>query len=213
LTKPGSSQFAFILVLPGRATRTILWSRGSAAELAPEEIPPGLVEGARLLHLDGLMAQASLAAARQARAARVPVVLDMGTLRPQFEPLARLTDHLLVSEPLATAFAPGAGLEEALARLHGLGPAVAAVTLGSRGCLAFDGRAYHRQPAFDVPVQDTTGAGDAFHGGYIAGLLDGLPLPGRLRLAAAVAALACAALGGRTGLPDRTRLEEFLEGR
>jgi len=61
-----------------------------------------------------------------------------------------------------------------------------------------------------VCVVDTTGAGDAFHGGYIAALLEGLDLPERLRFAAATAALNCRALGGQQSLPTREEVDALL---
>lgn len=52
-------------------------------------------------------------------------------------------------------------------------------------------------------VVDTTGAGDAFVGGLLYGLCNGIPPPRMLALAAAVAAAKCTALGARAGLPHR----------
>ena len=59
-------------------------------------------------------------------------------------------------------------------RLEEFRPEAATVTLGDRGSMtSSDGELFH-QPAFDVDVVDTTGAGDVFHGGYIYGLLQGV---------------------------------------
>jgi sugar/nucleoside kinase (ribokinase family) len=68
-----------------------------------------------------------------------------------------------------------------------------------------------RAPAYRVAARDTTGAGDAFHAGFIWGLLEGLEAEGVLRAAAAAAALNCRALGAQGGLPDRGGLVAFLE--
>jgi sugar/nucleoside kinase (ribokinase family) len=65
-------------------------------------------------------------------------------------------------------------------------------------------------PAFRVAAVDTTGAGDAFHAGYAHALGAGAELPEALRSGCAVAALACTALGGRAGLPDRAALGRLL---
>jgi sugar/nucleoside kinase (ribokinase family) len=58
--------------------------------------------------------------------------------------------------------------------------------------------------------RDTTGAGDAFHGGFLYGLLRGLDVETTLRIANATAALKCRSLGARTSLPTRAELDEFL---
>ncbi|MBW1712629.1 MAG: sugar kinase [Deltaproteobacteria bacterium] len=206
----GGSQFAFILANPSRASRTIFWTRGSAGALQPKDLPAGLIKEARVLHLDGLMAEASLAAARLARQAKTAVVVDAGTLRPHSLKLAALVDHLLVSEVFAQAFAPGLPAEETVRKLKGLGPQTAVVSLGARGAVGWDGRSLVRWPAYRVEAIDTTGAGDAFHGGYIHALLAGWDLKDRLRWASAVAALNCTALGGRTALPDQETVREFI---
>ena len=69
-------------------------------------------------------------------------------------------------------------------------------------------------PAFPVPngCRDTTGSGDAFHGGFLYGLLGGQDIETSLKLANAVAALKCRQLGARTGLPTRKELEDFIGG-
>ena len=59
-------------------------------------------------------------------------------------------------------------------------------------------------------VVDTTGAGDAFIGSMLVGLMNGMSKTDSLRLAATVAALKCTALGARPGLPHRDALEGLL---
>jgi sugar/nucleoside kinase (ribokinase family) len=59
--------------------------------------------------------------------------------------------------------------------------------------------------------RDTTGAGDAFRGGFLHGLLRGEDIETSLRLANATAALKCRDLGARTALPNSTELDEFLK--
>src|SRR5260221_599791 len=68
--------------------------------------------------------------------------------------------------------------------------------------------------AFEVPggCRDTTGAGDAFHGGFIYGMLSGEDLETCMRLGNAVAALKCRSLGARAALPTVDELKEFLRG-
>ena len=87
------------------------------------------------------------------------------------------------------------------------------VTLGERGSLTRAGGREIRMPASRVPVVDTTGAGDAFRGGFIAGWLragDAAELEDLMRWASATAALKCRALGARTALPDRHEVEGLL---
>jgi len=59
-------------------------------------------------------------------------------------------------------------------------------------------------------VVDTTGAGDAYHGGFMAALLEDWEAPRMARFAAAVGSLNCRAIGGRTALPTRAEVDTFL---
>jgi len=207
----GSSQFACIAVEPQGGTRNIFWTRGSAAALAPTEFPVELIAGARLLHLDGLQLEASLAAATLARQRGVVTVLDGGTLRPGMEKLLPLIDHLVVSERFAHQFAPDTSIAVTIDRLLAWGAQAVTVTLGARGCLGRSaGEPLLQFPAFAVPVVDTTGCGDVFHGGYLFGLLQGWELPERLRFASACAALKTRALGGRTAIPRYSEVMAWL---
>jgi len=62
-----------------------------------------------------------------------------------------------------------------------------------------DGR-IRRFRAHRVAVRDTTGAGDAFHGAFAAGLAHGLDLEAAIALAARAAAVCCTALGATSEL-------------
>ncbi len=205
-----TSQFSFILANPHRSTRTIHWTRATGPAFQTGRLPKKLIAGAKVLHLDGLDQDNSLAAARIARQAGVKVVLDMGTLRSRSSELIGYGDHVIASEVFKEAFAPGTDPEEAVRRLHDLGPETAVITLGKAGSMGFCGQEMIFQPSFPVRAVDTTGAGDAFHGGYIQALLEGADLKERMRFAAAVAALNCTALGGRTALPSRSSVDLFL---
>jgi sulfofructose kinase len=89
------------------------------------------------------------------------------------------------------------------------------VTLGEGGSLALcDGREI-RTPAFAVDCVDSTGAGDAFRGGFAAGclLMPDADVEDILNYANAVAALNCRALGARGGLPTSAEVEQLLFAR
>lgn len=206
-----SSQFAFIAVEEASARRNIFWHRGSARPLTAAEVSPELIENSRILHLDGLQHEASMAAARIARRGGVATVLDGGTLRDGSLELLPLIDHPVVSEKFARQLAGSDDPLDALPRLLECGAVAATVTLGEGGSWSRTraGESFH-QPAFAVEAVDTTGCGDVFHGGYIYGLLRSWPLRRAVRFAAACAALKTRALGGRTAIPRLEEVEGFL---
>jgi sulfofructose kinase len=142
----------------------------------------------------------------------VPTVLDadLGG-REALPELLELVDYAVFSAPALHELARGQSDADALKHVLRHGLRHAGVTLGPRGYLWVerDGRTGH-QPAFQVDVVDTTGAGDAFHGAFALGVAEGLPTDELVRRAAAVAALKCTRLGSRAGLPTRSELELFV---
>lgn len=214
LTQKGrASQFALVIVQreggrEERGGRTILWRRG--VSLAPGDVREDIVRAGRSLHLDGHHVEAEILAARWAREEDAPVSLDLERAPEGVEALIGLADYVVAAEDAPALITGASDRREALRLLHGMGPKVAGVTLGARGALAYDGRRFYESPGFRVNVLDTTGAGDAFHGGFLYGVLRRMGIEDALRFANAVAAMSCAALGGRAGLPRLGEVEAFL---
>ena len=57
---------------------------------------------------------------------------------------------------------------------------------------------------------DTTGAGDVFHGAFAYAFIQGWEINKVLEFASATAAIKCMQLGGRTGIPSLSEVNEFL---
>ena len=208
-----ASQSAIIIVQQEgdgeeKGSRTILWRR--EVSLAPGDVNEEIVRAGRALHLDGHHVEAEIAAARWARGEGAPVFLDAERAPEGIEDLISLTDYLIAAEDFPALLTGVSDHHEALRRLHAMGPKAVGVTLGARGALAYDGARFYEAPGFRVDVLDTTGAGDAFHGGFLYGVLRKMGLEDTLRFANAVAAMNCTALGGRAALPRLSEVEAFL---
>jgi sugar/nucleoside kinase (ribokinase family) len=176
--------------------------RPAALTLRVDELDPALVTGARVLHLDGYDADAARTAATWARAAGVPVVVDVDTGVDDVERLLALTDAVIVSREFACLLTGAADADAALAALVASTRApLVAVTLGAEGVVATTAAGTVRVPAHAVDAVDTTGAGDVFRAGFIYGLLHGWALAPTLRFANAAAGLKCTRVGGRPGIP------------
>jgi len=166
------------------------------------------VSAARVVHLDATSLPASLAAARAAREVGAMVSLDLdGVPGPELDALLALTDLCVFSaglEPPESAI---------LTRLQSrLAPgALCGYTAGMRGSgiLSATGERFD-QPAFEVPVVDTTACGDTFRAGLVLALLNGDDLPRALETASAAAALKCRDIG-RAGCPTLAGLNTFLK--
>jgi sugar/nucleoside kinase (ribokinase family) len=103
---------------------------------------------------------------------------------------------------------------EALVELKNrYGCALVGMTIGANGAVLYHEGRFIESPGFEAPggCRDTTGAGDAFHAGFLYGFLTGEDLETSLKLGNAVAAIKCSALGARTALPTKSELDKFLK--
>lgn len=206
--------FSIILVDRERKTRTILWSRPPALDLAPSDIQPSLVCAGRVLLVDCHDTEASTTAARYARAAGIPTLIDVEYVRPGIEDLLAQIDIIITSEgfPFELTGCESAGRSLRAIR-DAYRPAMVCMTLGKEGSLALVGDAEIRTHGFRVPVVDTTGSGDVFRGGFIAGWIHGgnsTSAADVLRYANAAAALKCRELGARQAIPTSREIDTLL---
>ena len=209
-----SAQPVSVIFVDNQGRRTVLWSRPQAADLTADGIDPKVVTSGRILLADAHQSEAATCAARCARAAGIPTVLDIDATGPGRDALLRETDIIITSAAFPEACTGSSGLGAALRALaRRLRPRLVCTTLGREGSLALvDGREV-RTAGFDVPVVDSTGAGDAFRGGFIAGWLASdaaAQVETVLTYANAVAALACRRVGARSGLPTREELASLV---
>ena len=205
-----------ILVDQASARRSILCHpRVQATDLALDADDRAYIQSARVLHLDGQFMPAAIQAARWARAAGVKVCFDGNHPRPGVTELLPLVDWLVVAEAFPAAYTGLADPDAAAQALLAEGAAVLVVTQGARGCRVWAADSPVMEeglhvPGFAVDAVDTTGAGDAFHGGFLYAMLQGWDLARVATFANAVAAINCRTLGGRRGLPTRDEVAALL---
>ena len=214
---PGTTnQFAIILVDARTGARTILWDRHPGLTLSPAEVPQDAVTSARLLIVDCHEPDAATQAARYAKGAASPTVVDVEMAGPGILDLLQQIDCVICAEGFPAAFTGHADLGRALEALarESRAPFIC-VTLGAEGSLALCGGREIRTPAFPVHCIDSTGAGDVFRGAFVAGCLhapDG-DIEEVLEYANAAAALNCRGLGARGALPGADEVEQLLLAR
>jgi sugar/nucleoside kinase (ribokinase family) len=211
VVEEAETQTAFIIVDQASGERTIIWNRDDRLTIGEDEVERDAVTSGRVLHLDGHNVMASIRAAQYAKEAGVPTVLDIDNIYPEADRLLPLIDFIVSSSSFPERMTGEPDLRAALKKLAArTGSIFVAATLGSEGVLAYSQGEYVHSPAFKIECRDTTGAGDAFHGGFIYGLLAGLGVEETLRFANAVAGLKCRALGARTALPTRAEVDSLL---
>ncbi len=206
-----ATNVCLILVEEGSGRRAMLCHQGvSAGDLVLDGADRAAVQGARVLHLDGQFLPAAVEAARWMRQAGGKVCFDGNHPRPGLDELLPLVDWLVVAESFPARYTGQADPEVAARDLLALGPELVVVTEGEKGCRVWTARERFDVPAFSVAVVDTTGAGDAFHGAWIYGMLQGWDLRRVASFANAVAGLNCGTLGGQRGLPGPARVEALV---
>ena len=211
---PGATnQFSLIVVDARSGARTIMWDRHPDLAMRRSEVPADAVTSGRVLLVDCHDTEASTQAARLARAAGIRTVVDVERVRPGIGDLLQQIDVIIAAADFPTELT-GEPTGAALATMaREFRAPLICVTLGEDGSLAlWEGREI-RTRAFRVPVIDTTGAGDVFRGGFIAGWLaaeGAADLEEILTYANAVAALKCRALGARQGIPTAEEVAGLL---
>ena len=101
--------------------------------------------------------------------------------------------------------------EEKLAeQLHSLGCRNVIITLGAAGSLLFDGEKTVRFGSYEIRAVDSTGAGDAFNAGLVAGLYEGKGIEEAIRFASAVAARSCTMTDTVPSYGTRAEIEDFI---
>ncbi len=207
----------------------IVVALGANAVLAKRDIDLRLIAAARVVvtQLESNLATTAHVLQAAAKAGAL-AVLNPAPMRPDFD--VRLLRHVDILIPNETEFTtlvnrlPATGRTDFTegelatlppAALHALcgrlGVPVVIVTLGSRGCLVSRASGYTLIPAHRVKAVDTTGAGDAFVGGFAAGLVRfGGDLEEAARFGTAVAALSVTRFGTAPAMPTARQIDVFL---
>lgn len=207
------TQIAFIIIDGRSGERTIIWDRDDRLAYKPDEAPLRLAEQGRVLHVDAHDPPACVRMAAAARAAGTLVSADIDNIYDGLPELLPLIDILIASKEFPHRLTGINDIRASLVELKSrYGCSLVGMTMGQDGAIVYCHGQFIRAPAYEVPggCRDTTGAGDAFRGGFLYGLLTGEDIETSLKFANGVAGLKCRALGARTSLPSRTELDHFV---
>jgi len=212
----------YIVVTPD-GERTILGYRGANVLTQADQIKADYIRQSRFFHLSGyaLLSEpqrsAAFLALEMACRYGLTVTLDPGMTisreaRDAMRALLPTVDILLPNLPEARDLSGHHTPEDCVRALLEAGVRTVALKLGRKGCLiAEDGR-LERIPGFRIQARDSTGAGDSFAAGFIAGLLGGLDLSGAAVLGNALGAMSTAQVGAATVFPKAREVLDLLQG-
>ncbi len=213
---------ATMLPIRPNGQRPALHVIGANAKLSLDHIDWDLIAAAKHVHVGGTTLMASLDGAptaellKRSRGLGAITSLDLismpgtdydellGQCYPHLDYLLPNDEDVLI---LTGADSLDAGVEALLDR----GVGAAAVTLGEAGTrLAPRGEDPYTVPTHAVNVIDTTGCGDAFSAGFIAGLVEGRTPLDAVRIGNGAGACVATGLGSDAGLTTRAALDEFI---
>ena len=203
-------------------------SGSAASRLRPQDLPRGLIEGTKVLHLSGISLAISTqacdtayAAIELARQAGAKVSFDTN-LRLKLWPIDRaravMSDVLRrcdIALPSYDDIVAITGLTEPEAIVdHCLtqGAGVVALKLGAQGAIVADGRQRHRIAPHPCHALDATGAGDTFGGAFVARLVAGDAIAAAGHYAAVAAALSTEGYGAVEPIPVAAAVRAAMAG-
>jgi sulfofructose kinase len=210
---PGSASSVSAVIVDARGERMIVNHLDPSLPVDAAWLPSAGSVGARVVLADTRWPEGSLAALVAARDAGLPAVLDADRPVPADGALLRAASHVAFSSD-ALADLTGIGdTRRALAEIARGLQGWCCVTAGGDGVYSYVAGEIRQDRAFDVPVVDTLGAGDVWHGAFALALAEGLRETDAIRFASAAAALKVQRSGGRAGVPTRAELDDFLAAR
>lgn len=211
---------AFIFIEDGTGDNAIIISPGAAAEIGPEDLDAhaGLISEAAVFVTQ--LEQPLVAAVRGleiARANGVATILNPAPAQPLDDDILRLCDYITPNETEIAELTgmPVAGVDgarEAAERLLARGVGAVVVTLGEKGALLHGhGRSVVVPAVSAGPVVETTGAGDAFNGGFATALARGEDADIAVRYGCATAGVSVTRAGAARSMPSREEVEALLK--
>lgn len=195
---------------------------GSSLTITPEEIAScqSLIKQAKVVLLQLEVAyEANLAVAKMAADSPAVLILNTAPMSQGVpDELLALADFVTPNETEASVLSgvPIASLadaEKAAQVILDKGVGNVIITMGSQGAYFKNAEESFLVPALPVAAVDTTGAGDAFHGGFAAALADGKSVREAMAYGTAVAALSVTRVGAAAAMPSRAETEAFLASR
>lgn len=227
LVRPDQSTGIYFVTHGPNGHEFSYYRAGSAASrLTPHDLPEGLIERARILHVSGISQAISTTAcdlvfAAMARARNAGRKISYDTnLRLRLWPLERARAVIHAAVAMSQIALPGLDDARQLTALEtpdaicdfylGLGVEIVALTLGKDGTMVATKAEKRHIPSRVVNAVDATGAGDTFDGAFLAEVLKSGDPFAAAAYANAAAALSTQGYGAVAPIPHRQAVEAFI---
>lgn len=212
-----------VAVVDQQGERTFYSYRGVGSWTAYGDIPLALIQPGDCLHLSGYSFQdaysktTACAFIAEAKAKGARIALDPSfhfarEFRTNYAALVGDLDFIFPNREEACLMSGTADPYAAAAVIRSWGPKTVVVKMGNAGCIIADNQGTLHIPGYPAPeVVDTTGAGDAFCGGFLTACLWGLDLAAAAKVGHVAAVCVIGQLGGHTSAPSLATLLQRLE--
>jgi ribokinase len=210
---------AYIFVESGTGNNAIIVSPGVARTISPTDIEArGELIGSASVFVTQLEQpmEAAVRALQIAKEGGARTVLNPAPADTLPGGMLALCDFVTPNESEAEALVgrPVVSVDDARAAaklLRDQGAGAAIITLGEQGALYDDGIVSEHVPAFNAgPVVETTGAGDAFNGGFAVAIAEGRDPVEAVRFGCATASLSVTRAGTAPSMPTRAEIDALL---
>ncbi len=210
---------AFIFVSTETGNNAIIVESGAAAKLSPADVAAAeqAIAGSKVLVTQFEQpVETAIAGLTLARKHGVITILNPAPALPVDDAIYALCDYVTPNETEAATLTGLRVETEADALLAAKefvrrGAKNALITLGEKGALLHGEAGTHMVPAFRVEkVVETTGAGDAFNGGFAVALAEGQSPVDAIRFGCATAGLSVQKPGTAPSMPTRAEIEAML---
>ncbi len=144
---------------------------------------------------------------------KVVVDMEVSTLKDTdaAKVMLRHADIIFTSEEGIRVVTGSSTAEEGVEEILSLGPEIVVLTWGSEGAEVFTPKERYSTAVYDVPVKDSTGAGDCFHAAFLYGILADWNFQHCLDFASAASAILVQKIGARGGLPTLLEVQNFMK--
>ena len=221
--KKGVQTSGTMLPIRPNGERPALHVMGTNATFCFEDVPQEVVRNADFVHIggfylmpkfDGEDTVKTLKLAREGKAITTMDILGIkqDNMAEKILPVMPYLDYFMPNLEEAQMITGLTDLDELCDFFLNAGAKHVVLKMGARGSLIKDKKGMRlRIPAFKVEVVDTTGCGDAWTGGFIAGLSRGMTIEEAAQLASACGSLVATGLGSDAGIIDFDSTMKFAQ--
>ena len=219
-----SSPIVILMIDPSLKRAGLVLPMERDLELKIEDVPDEVFQTNKVFFTDMHPLETSVELTRKAKRFGLVIAMDMQMteahtnlpgLNEKITEMFDMTDYFFADEENFLNWTGYSRIEPACKTLFDLYPnKILVITRGKEGSWIITNQRAIEIPIFQVPVVDSIGAGDAYHGAFLyAHLVLNMSLHDAGLFASATAALSCMKSGARDGLPDFKTVQNFLETR